>query len=52
MNGVGSWYDKAPMESSFGAWKTELVHHRIYATRAQTRTDLFDYSEGVHVSYR
>lgn len=45
MNGVGSWYDNAPMESFFGTLKTELVHHRVYATRAQARTDLFDYIE-------
>jgi putative transposase len=34
MNGTGSWYDNAPMESFFGTLKSELVHHRPYGTRA------------------
>ena len=28
-------YDKAPMESFFHTLKTELVHHRHYATRQE-----------------
>jgi transposase InsO family protein len=28
-------YDNAPMESFFHTLKTELVHHRQYATRAE-----------------
>ena len=35
MNGVGTWYDNAPMESFFGTLKSELVHHRQYRTRAE-----------------
>jgi hypothetical protein len=27
MNGVGSWYDNAPMESFIGTLKSELVRH-------------------------
>jgi len=45
MNGVGTWYDNAPMESFFGSLKSELVHHCVYHTRAEARTDLFSYTE-------
>jgi putative transposase len=45
MNGVGTWYDNAPMESFFGTLKSELVHHCVYPTRTQARTDLFSYIE-------
>jgi len=43
MNGVGTWYDNAPMESFFGSLKSELVHHRVYHTRDEARADLFFY---------
>jgi transposase InsO family protein len=45
MNSVGSYYDNAPMESFFGALKTEWVHHVAYQTRDQARTDLFFFIE-------
>jgi transposase InsO family protein len=45
MNGVGTWYDNAPMESFFGTLKSELVHHRSYVTRAEASPDLFYYIE-------
>jgi putative transposase len=45
MNGVGRWYDNAPMESFFGTLKSELVHHCVYQTRTEARTDLFSYIE-------
>jgi transposase InsO family protein len=48
MNGVGSWYDNAPMESFFGTLKSELVHHRVYCTREEARTDLFFYVEAFY----
>ena len=48
MNGVGSYYDNAPMESFFGTLKTELVHHVVYETRDQARTDLFFYIEAFY----
>ena len=38
--------DNAPMESFFHTLKTELVHHRAYATRNEARRDLFAYVEG------
>jgi putative transposase len=48
MNGAGNWYDNAPMESFFGSLKSELVHHRVYATRAEARPDLFSYIEAFY----
>ena len=48
MNGVGSWYDNAPMESFFGTLKAEHVHHCIYRTRDEARPDLFYYIEGFY----
>ena len=32
-------YDNAPMESFFHTLKTELVHHRHYATRTEARRE-------------
>jgi transposase InsO family protein len=48
MNGVGTWYDNAPMESFFGSLKAERVHHMAYCTRGQARTDLFAYIESFY----
>jgi putative transposase len=45
MNGIGTWYDNAPMESFFGTLKSELVYHRMYLTRDQARPELFYYIE-------
>ena len=41
-------YDNAPMESFFHTLKTELVHHRHYATREDARRDIFAYIEGFY----
>src|SRR5438105_4671511 len=41
-------YDNAPMESFFHTLKTELVHHRHYATREEARRDIFAYIEGFY----
>jgi transposase InsO family protein len=48
MNGVGSWYDNAPMESFFGTLKSEWVHHRAYHTRQEARADIFYYIEAFY----
>ncbi len=40
--------DNAPMESFFHTLKTELVHHRTYATRNEAKRDLFAYVEGFY----
>jgi len=41
-------YDNAPMESFFHTLKTELIHHRLYATRAEAKRDIFAYIEGFY----
>src|SRR3989440_5403361 len=41
-------YDNAPMESFFHTLKTELVHHRHSATRAEAKSDIFAYIEGFY----
>src|SRR3954447_20579858 len=41
-------YDNAPMESFFHTLKTELVHHRHYATRTEATRDVFAYIEGFY----
>ena len=48
MNGVGTWYDNAPMESFFGKLKSELVHHQVYPTRRDAKPDLFFYIEAFY----
>jgi transposase InsO family protein len=48
MNGVGSWYDNAPMESFFGTLKSEQVHHCVYQTRNEAQSDVFYYIEGFY----
>lgn len=52
MSRKGNCWDNAPMESFFHTLKTERVHHRVYATRAQARRDLFAYIEGFYNSRR
>jgi len=41
-------YDNAPMESFFHTLKTELIHHRQYATRVEAKRDIFAYIEGFY----
>jgi len=48
VNGVGSWYDNAPMESFFGSLKAERGHHVSYPTRREARRDLFHYIESFY----
>jgi transposase InsO family protein len=48
MSRKANCYDNAPMESFFHTLKTELVHHRDYATRAQARSDIFAFIEGFY----
>lgn len=45
MSRRGDCYDNAAVESFFGTLKTELVHGRRYATRAEARSDIFEYVE-------
>jgi putative transposase len=37
MNGVGSWYDNAPMESFFGTLKQEWIHTRALRSHKEAR---------------
>jgi len=48
MNGVGTWYDNAPVESFFATLKSEWVHHRVYRTRQEARADIFYYIEAFY----
>ena len=48
MNGAGSWYDNAPMESLFGTLKSELVHHCVFHTRDEAKADVFFYIESFY----
>jgi transposase InsO family protein len=48
MSRTADCYDNAPMESFFHTLKTELVHHRNYATREEARRDIFAYIEGFY----
>ena len=48
MSAVGSCADNAAAEGFFGRLKRERVNRRTYRTRAEARTDVFDYIECVH----
>ena len=48
MSAVGSCADNAAAESFFGVLKRERVNRRQYRTRAEARTDVFDYIERFH----
>lgn len=48
MSRAGYCYDNAPMERFFHTLKVELVHQRRWATRDETRRDLFAYIEGYY----
>lgn len=52
MNGVGSWYDNAPMESFFATLKKERVYRTSYATRQLAMLDVFAYIESFYNRYR
>ena len=45
MSRVGNCYDNAAMESFWGSFKTELVHHQEYQTREQAKQSIFRYIE-------
>jgi putative transposase len=45
MSRCGDCYDNAAMESFWGTFKTELVHHRDYQTRAEAKGSIFQYIE-------
>jgi transposase InsO family protein len=45
MSRIGDCYDNAVMESFWGTFKTELVHHREYQTREEAKSSIFRYIE-------
>ena len=45
MSRKGNCWDNAPMESFWGALKTELVHHRRFFTREQAQREITEYIE-------
>jgi transposase InsO family protein len=45
MSRNGNCYDNATMESFWSTLKLELIYRRNFATRAQARTEIFDYIE-------
>lgn len=48
MSAVGTCADNAAAESFFGMLKRERVNRRQYLTRAEARSDVFDYIERFH----
>jgi putative transposase len=48
MSRKANCFDNAPMESFFHTLKTEQVHHRHYATRAEAQRDIFAFIEGFY----
>lgn len=45
MSGKGNCYDNAAMESFFSSLKVECIQGRVYESRKQARSDLFDWIE-------
>jgi putative transposase len=45
MSRKGNCFDNAPMESFWGSLKTEMVHHRTFATRDEAVTAIREYIE-------
>lgn len=45
MSRKGDCWDNAPMESCWSSLKTELVHHRRFATRGQAKQEITGYIE-------
>ena len=45
MSRKGNCFDNAPMGSFWGSLKTELVHHRNFATRAEAESAIREYIE-------
>jgi len=45
---VGHRLDNAAMESFFSSLNAERISKKVYRTRDQARTDVFDYVEGLY----
>ena len=48
MSRRGNCWDNAVAESFFSSLKSEQIKKRIYATRAQAKSEIFDYIEGFY----
>ena len=48
MSRRGNCWDNAVAESFFGSLKSELIKKRIFTTREQARSEVFDYIEGFY----
>lgn len=48
MSRRGNCWDNSVAESFMGTLKVELVHHAHYQTRAQARSEIFEYIEGFY----
>ena len=48
MSRRGNCYDNAVAESFFSSLKKEQIKRRIYATRAEAKSEIFDYIEGFY----
>ena len=48
MSRRGNCWDNAVAESFFSSLKSERVKKRIYSTRAEAKSDIFDYIEGFY----
>lgn len=48
MSRKGNCYDNAVMEAFWSTLKNELIYRRVFATRAEARTAIFDYIEGFY----
>ena len=50
MSRRGNCWDNAVAESFFSNLKTEQIKKRIYSTRAEAKSEIFDYIEGFYLS--
>ena len=48
MSRLGNCWDSAVAESFFSSLKKERVKRRIYASRQEAKSDVFDYIEGFY----
>ena len=48
MSRPGNCWDNAVAESFFSSFKKERIKRRIYATRQEAKSDVFEYIEGFY----
>ena len=51
MSRRGNCWDNAVAESFFSSLKSERVKKRIYSTRAEAKSEIFDYIEGFTIAF-